>query len=76
MQTLSACLMQGGAGDLPLYTQEWVEELLSRVFGILGNLEAPETRSDHSAVQGNASAAASDHASFLLEGNSMFRYRL
>ena len=50
-----------------------MEELLSRVFGILGNLEAPQTRSDHAAVQGNASSAASDSASFLLEGNSMFR---
>lgn len=59
---------------MPLYTEEWVEELLSRIFSILANLEAPETRSDHAAVQGNASAPASDSASFLLEGNSMFRY--
>ena len=58
---------------MPLYAEEWVEELLSRVFGILSNLEAPETRSDHAAVQGNATAAASDQASFLIEGNSMFR---
>jgi hypothetical protein len=65
--------LQSGPGSLPLYTEEWVEELLSRVFGILGNLEAPQTRSDHAAVQGNASSAASDSASFLLEGNSMFR---
>ena len=56
-----------------MYAEEWVEELLSRVFGILSNLEAPETRSDHAAVQGNATAAASDQASFLIEGNSMFR---
>ena len=68
--------MQSGPGSLPLYTEEWVEELLSRVFGILGNLEAPQTRSDHAAVQGNAAAAASDSASFLLEGNSMFRQDL
>lgn len=67
-------LLQGGPGSLPLYTEEWVEELLSRIFSILGNLEAPETRSDHAAVQGNAAAPASDSASFLLEGNSMFRY--
>ncbi|KAL0043408.1 hypothetical protein WJX79_003790 [Trebouxia sp. C0005] len=65
--------LQSGPGSLPLYTEEWVEELLSRVFGILGNLEAPQTRSDHAAVQGNATSAASDSASFLLEGNSMFR---
>lgn len=51
--------LQSGPGSLPLYTEEWVEELLSRVFGILGNLEAPQTRSDHAAVQGNASSAAS-----------------
>lgn len=71
-----ACLwmLQGGPGSLPLYTEEWVEELLARVFSILANLEAPQTRSDHAAVQGNASAPASDSASFLLEGNSMFRY--
>ena len=63
--------VQGGPGSLPLYAEEWVEELLSRVFGILGNLEAPQTRSDHAAVQGNATTAPT--ASFLLEGNSMFR---
>lgn len=64
---------QGGPNGLPLYAEEWVEELLSRVFDILTNLEAPETRSDHSAVQGNSTAAASDQASFLIEGSSMFR---
>ena len=42
------------------------------MFGILGNLEAPQTRSDHAAVQGNATTAPT--ASFLLEGNSMFRF--
>ncbi|KAL3134782.1 hypothetical protein ABBQ32_007768 [Trebouxia sp. C0010 RCD-2024] len=70
---LSSVGIHGEPGSLPLYTEEWVEELLARVFSILANLEAPQTRSDHAAVQGNASAPASDSASFLLEGNSMFR---
>lgn len=56
----------GGSGEavgfpLPLYTEEWVEELLSRVFAILSNLETP-----HQADSG-------ERLSFLLEGNSMFR---
>lgn len=42
-----------------------MEELLARIFTILANLEAPQTRSDHAAMQGNASAPASDSASFL-----------
>ena len=29
---------------LPLYTDEWVEELLSRCFAIITNLDAPEHR--------------------------------
>ncbi|KAK9818405.1 hypothetical protein WJX72_012161 [[Myrmecia] bisecta] len=56
----------------PLYTEEWVMELLSRIFAILTNLEAPETRGDHvGSTGGNNGHAAS--ASFLLEGSSMFR---
>ncbi len=55
----------GAASDagfrLPLYVDAWVEELLSRMFAILSNLENPN--------QGDDSA----RLSFLLEGNSMFR---
>lgn len=30
--------------SLPLYSEEWVEELLSRVFAIITNLDSPEHR--------------------------------
>ncbi len=52
-----------------------MEGLLSRIFVILSNLESPETRGDHASNQGNLMTGNSlDHASFLLEGNSMFRW--
>ena len=47
---------------LPLYTEEWVDELMSRIFAILSNLETPTQPGENS-----------DRVSFLLEGNSMFR---
>ena len=47
--------------QLPLYAEEWVEELLSRIFATLSNLENPNHGDDSARV------------SFLLEGNSMFR---
>eukprot|EP00891_Asterochloris_glomerata_P001540 jgi/Astpho2/1540/fgenesh1_pg.00026_%23_29_t len=66
--------LQAGHGGLPLDAEEWVEGLLSRIFVILSNLESPETRGDHASNQGNLMTGNSlDHASFLLEGNSMFR---
>ena len=34
------------APSLPLYTEEWAEELLSRVFTIVANLDAPEGHSE------------------------------
>ena len=52
-----------------------MEGLLSRIFVILSNLESPETRGDHASNQGNIMSGNSlDNASFLLEGNSMFRW--
>ena len=66
--------LQAGHGGLPLDAEEWVEGLLSRIFVILSNLESPETRGDHASNQGNLMSGNSlDNASFLLEGNSMFR---
>ncbi len=46
-----------------------MEELLVRVFAILGNLEAPE-RGEHGA---GGRPAGDGGLSFLLAGNSMFR---
>jgi hypothetical protein len=60
--------MEPGRG-LPLPAEEWVEELLVRVFAILGNLEAPE-RGEHGA---GGRPAGDGGLSFLLAGNSMFR---
>ena len=54
---------------LLLPAEEWVEELLVRVFAILGNLEAPE-RGEHGA---GGRAGGDGGLSFLLAGNSMFR---
>lgn len=58
-------------GALPLYTEEWAEELLSRVFSIISNLDAP----DHGAEDGGQGEGlgSSEEMSFLLNGNSMFR---
>ena len=55
----------------PLYLAEWVEELLSRIFAILHNLDSPETRTESAAA---ADAASTHSQSFLLHSESMFRY--
>ncbi len=56
-----AATVDGAGFQLPLYADEWVEELLSRIFATLSNLENPNHGDDSARV------------SFLLEGNSMFR---
>lgn len=37
-------LQESPTPTLPLYSEEWVEELLSRVFAIITNLDSPEHR--------------------------------
>ncbi|KAL4431419.1 hypothetical protein ABPG75_006675 [Micractinium tetrahymenae] len=72
------CCVLGSVGQLPeaptpalpLYTEEWVEELLSRCFAIITNLDSPEHRGEHGA-QGQKLAL--EEGSFLLDSNSMFR---
>lgn len=32
---------QGDSGGLPLYLDEWVDDLLSRLFAVLGHLDEP-----------------------------------
>ncbi|KAK9835280.1 hypothetical protein WJX84_012367 [Apatococcus fuscideae] len=54
----------------PLYLSEWVEELMSRIFAILHNLDSPETRTESAAA---ADAASTHSQSFLLHSESMFR---
>jgi hypothetical protein len=56
-------------GSLPLYTEEWVFELLSRIFTVITNLDAPDAGAEH----GGREDGSSDGATFLLEGSSMFR---
>lgn len=63
--------MQGEAIGLPLYTEEWVEDLLARIFDLLTNVDSPETRSDLS-VNGNP-GVNHDCQSFLLNDNCMYR---
>ena len=71
MPRLSECCAQTEPGrGLPLPAEEWVEELLVRVFAILSNLEAPE-RGEHNA---GGRDGGDSGLSFLLAGNSMFRF--
>ena len=56
-------------GALPLYTEEWMEELLSRIFIVITNLDAPDASAEH----GGREDGHSDSSTFLLEGTSMFR---
>ncbi|KAK9792661.1 hypothetical protein WJX73_001340 [Symbiochloris irregularis] len=67
----------GQAGLIPLDTELWLDELLSRIFTILENLEAPDTRSETAAGRGSfkniIAGSASAGGSFLLEKQSMFR---
>ncbi len=66
---VASCAQVEPGRGLPLPAEEWVEELLVRVFAILGNLEAPE-RGEHGA---GSRAGGDSGLSFLLAGNSMFR---
>ena len=71
----SGCLcLQAGESPLPLYTEEWLEELLARIFAILSNLDSPETRSDLSTS--GQPKADHDCQSFLLNDDCMFRCSL
>ena len=66
--------LQAGESPLPLYTEEWLEELLARIFAILSNLDSPETRSDLSTS--GQPKADHDCQSFLLNDDCMFRCSL
>ena len=57
-------------GMLPLDTEEWVDDLLTRLFAVLTHLEAPETRSEGSA------GVKADQRSFLLDKTSMYKCAL
>ncbi|KFM25207.1 Proteasome activator complex subunit 4 [Auxenochlorella protothecoides] len=54
----------------PLETEIWVEELLSHVFAVISNLDAPEHRDEH---QAEGLGSGEGEETFLLDGNSMFR---
>lgn len=42
------CLQEAPSPTLPLYAEEWVEELLGRCFAIITNLDSPEHRGEPS----------------------------
>ncbi|KAK9865395.1 hypothetical protein WJX84_009143, partial [Apatococcus fuscideae] len=67
-----SCMSQLEAepSNYPLYVSEWVEELMSRIFAILHNLESPDTRTESAAA---ADAESTHSQSFLLHSESMFR---
>lgn len=59
---------------LPLYSEEWVEELLSRVFAIITNLDSPEHRGE---LQQHAAFLSLDLGCFGLAvmcGGAAFRF--
>ena len=64
-------------GCIPLDTALWLDELLSRIFAILENLEAPETRSESAGSKSGAGGlpgmSESSGGSFLMDKQSMFR---
>ena len=53
-----------------MFTEAWADELLSRIFTILANVDSPEGGGEHSS---HAGAADEEDLSFLLNENSMFR---
>lgn len=53
-----------------LYSEEWVVDLLARIFTVLSNLDSPGSGGEHT---GNPGSQQEEEASFLLDGNSMFR---
>lgn len=65
-------IQEEGSGEplaLPLAAEAWADDLLSRLFGVLANLEAPEHRASD---QGGA-AGPQTGGSFLLSEQSMYR---
>lgn len=59
-------------GLLPLDTSIWLDDLLSRIFTMLENLEAPETRADTSSTV-TAGGLSLPTSSFLIDKQSVFR---
>ena len=65
-------------GVLPLDTGIWLDDLLSRIFTVLENLEAPETRADTSTATSlpfsTAQPGSAPRAAFLMDKQSMFKW--
>ena len=53
-----------------VYSEEWADDLLSRIFAVLTNLDSPEGGGEHSS---HAGGGHEDGSSFLIDDNSMFR---
>lgn len=64
--------LQSDTSGLPLFKEEWLDDLLARIFELLRNLDSPETRSDLS-VSGQP-GGHTEVQSFLLNDDCMFRY--
>eukprot|EP00873_Tetraselmis_striata_P045158 jgi/Tetstr1/465422/TSEL_010106.t1 len=58
---------------LPLYTEEWVEDLLGRTFAVMSNLDTDVSVGAQDTTTTAAMAANDMRGSFLLLGTSMFR---
>ena len=65
--------LQNDTSGLPLFKEEWLDDLLSRIFELLQNLHSPDTRSDLS-VSGQT-GGHTEVQSFLLNDDCMFRCR-
>lgn len=62
----------GEASTLPLAAEEWADELLSRVFAVLSNLDAPAEH--RGADAGSGSSLHRGHSFLLASEQSMFRH--
>lgn len=62
--------MQDNEDVLCVFSEAWADELLSRIFTILANVDSPEGGGEHGS---HAGAADEEDLSFLLNENSMFR---
>lgn len=69
------CAQEEGSGEpctLPLAAEEWADELLSRVFAVLGNLDAPAEH--RGADAGSGSSPFRGHSFLMSSEQSMFRF--
>ena len=64
-----SCVGQLSENGMCLYSEEWANDLLGRIFAVITNVDSPDG-GEHTSHAGNK---FDDNSSFLLDGNSMFR---